>query len=175
MVFSKLSIKYEGFSVFWTILSVAKVVRPLWMILSLIQHCLNSICTLILEKWNPWKTLEKPLTLDKGQGFVEGHEVLTLTLTLLTLTPDPWRVDKPLHITRSDSPRWCEPFVNSQSLFSELLFTSNCKFTYSRGDTRWVATSASCSSSTKLCLGYFCITASTIIWCIFVRVNCQSS
>ena len=27
----------------------------------------------------------------------------TLTLTLLTLTPDPWRVDKPLHITKMHS------------------------------------------------------------------------
>jgi len=45
------------------------------------------------------KTLEKPLTLQKGQGFVEGHKILTLTLTLLTPTHDPWRVGKPLHIT----------------------------------------------------------------------------
>jgi len=45
------------------------------------------------------KTPEKPLTLQKGQGFVEGHKILTLTLTLLTPTHDPWRVGKPLHIT----------------------------------------------------------------------------
>ena len=50
------------------------------------------------------KTPEKPLTLQKGQGFVEGHKILTLTLTLLTPTPDPWRVDKPLHITNYDLP-----------------------------------------------------------------------
>jgi hypothetical protein len=45
------------------------------------------------------RTPEKPLTLQKGQGFVRGHKILTLTLTLLTPTLDPWRVDKPLHIT----------------------------------------------------------------------------
>ena len=38
-------------------------------------------------------------TLSEGQGFVKGHKILTLTLTLLTPTPDPWRVDKPLQIT----------------------------------------------------------------------------
>ena len=43
MVFSKLLMKYEGFSVFWTILSVAKVVRHLRMISSPIQHCWNLI------------------------------------------------------------------------------------------------------------------------------------
>jgi hypothetical protein len=39
------------------------------------------------------KTPVKPLTLQKGQleGFVEGHKILTLTLTLLTPTLDPWR------------------------------------------------------------------------------------
>ena len=36
----------------------------------------------------------------KGQGFVEGHKILTLTLTLLTLTLDPWGFDQPLHITK---------------------------------------------------------------------------
>ena len=46
-----------------------------------IQHCLNLPC----------------------QGFVEGQKVLTLTLTLLTLTPDPWRVDKPLHISSNNN------------------------------------------------------------------------
>ena len=80
-----------------------KVVRPLWMIFSLIQHCLNSNFTGIqhLEYLDirELETPEKPLTLQKGQGFVEGHKILTLTLTLLTLTLDPWRVTQPLHIT----------------------------------------------------------------------------
>ena len=42
----------------------------------------------------PYKTLVKPLTLLKGQGFAEGHKILTLTLTL-----DPWGFDQSLHIT----------------------------------------------------------------------------
>ena len=43
------------------------------------------------------------MTLQKGQGVVEGHKILTLTLTLLTPTLDPWRVDQPLHITKNAS------------------------------------------------------------------------
>ena len=53
----------------------------------------------IREIKTPVKTPVKSLTLLKGQGFVEGHKILTLTLTLLTLTLDPWGFDKPLHIT----------------------------------------------------------------------------
>ena len=58
---------------------------------------------------NPWKTPDP-----KGQGFVEGQKVLTLTLTLLTLTPDPWRVDKPLHITNCDMFRMAQDLCRHQ-------------------------------------------------------------
>jgi hypothetical protein len=53
------------------------------------------------------RTPEKPLTLQKGQGFVGGYKILTLTLTLLTPTLDPWRVDKPLHITTGGVVKEC--------------------------------------------------------------------
>jgi hypothetical protein len=61
------------------------------MIFSVIQHCLNSFyrhTTSRVLNIREIKTPVKPLTLQKGQGFVEGHKILTLTLTLLTPTLD---------------------------------------------------------------------------------------
>ena len=47
---------------------------------------LNFIEIQHLEDIKEMKTPVKPLTLLKGQGFVEGHKILTLTLT----PPDPY-------------------------------------------------------------------------------------
>ena len=100
IVFSKLLMKYEGFRIFWTILSVAKVVRPLWMIFYLIQHFLKGIQHLeylnIREIKTPGKPLKNPWSFRGVKGLLRVIKSLpwplpswSLPLTLGALK-NPW-------------------------------------------------------------------------------------